>query len=193
MKSLIFLTLLILLPLHCFAQQKPGPVSLSRSGSKDAGAVPASQRCTVKLADLPLFHQIRVGMIYDEFKDIYPEIKTDKHFQSKYATDGSGYFALESASAKKASYKEDFEQLSLSFIDQKVQIIAVMYNEAKWTSLNDAIIGLSNTLGLSEGNWTRYYEQSAMAECEDFKIYANSQQFSDQKRQNSMSIHPEGN
>lgn len=185
-KSILPLVLLIAASLPLYAQ-KGKPVSAGNPN--DTKPREATERCKLTLEDLPPFHSVKYGMSYDGVAEIYPEIKTDKFFQTRYAEDQSGSFILESSEHPDRPYQADFKQLSLYFQHGKVEIIAMQYAPGKWGSITDAITGLSGDLGLVFTNWTVFYEQSAEAVCGDFAAYANSQGVAEQ-RQNSMSIHP---
>jgi hypothetical protein len=135
----------------------------------------AAEPCKLNISDIPALHEIKYGMSYEEIADIYPEIADDKMFLERYAPKKGGRFHLVSSRYPDRLYKNDFEVLSLEFIDGKIDSFNAQYPTYKWAGLKEAITAVSEQFGLKDGNWTTLPGgDSAMAECTDFTITASS-------------------
>ena len=172
MKILLLSLFIILAGLPALGQVG-GPVTTDNPNTVKPRA--AAEPCKLNISDMPALHEIKYGMSYDEIAGVYPEIADDKPFLQRYAPKKGGRFHLVSSRYPDRVYKNDFEVLSLEFIDGKIDSFNVQYPTYKWAGLKEAIAAVSEPFGLKDGNWTVLTGgDSAMAECTDFTITASS-------------------
>lgn len=182
MKFLFFLFILFL-SFNLHAQ-------ISKSGKPDnTKNIKAVKKCLLEFSQLPLFHGVRLGMEYEEVSEIYPEIKENSHFHKTFDVEKKGLFMIEGAKLSNLEFRQDVEQISLNFSDNKVIVIALVYDSNKWTSIYDSIGSLSSIFQVDNNYWSIINDQSAEMNCSDFNIYTNHQTSGQLPPQNSMSIH----
>lgn len=173
MKILLLSLFILLLAGLPAPGQVGGPVTTDNPNTVKPRA--AAEPCKLNISDMPALHEIKYGMSYEEIADVYPEIADDKLFLERYAQKKGGRFHLVSSQYPDRTYKNDFEALSLEFIDGKIDSFNAQYPTYKWAGLKEAITAVSEQFGLKDGNWTILSAgDSATAECTDFTITASS-------------------
>jgi hypothetical protein len=172
MKTVLLSLFIILAGLPALGQVSAPPKAGDPNTVKPRAA---TEPCKLNISDMPGLHEIKYGMSYEEIAEIYPEIADDKLFLERYAPKKGGRFHLVSSRYPDRVYKNDFEVLSLEFIDGKIDSFSAQYPTYKWAGLKEAIAAVSEQFGLKDGNWTTHRAgDSAMAECTDFTITASS-------------------
>ena len=183
MKRLL-LILLILFPTTFYSQVN----TPSRSSAK-VEKVEASKICTHTLSDIPLYQGVRYGMTYDEVMQIYPEIKDDAWFHKTFDVENKGLFMIDGAKLSNSEFKQNVLQLSLYFLDGKVNIVNVVFDSEKWNSIGHTLDDLSSVFSVDNNYWTVFYNESAELKCKDYTIYGSHLKDSN-GYQNSIAIHP---
>jgi hypothetical protein len=172
MKTVLLSLVIILAGLPALGQVSAPPRAEDPNTVKPRAA---TEPCKLNISDLPALHEIKYGMSYEEVAEIYPEIAEDKLFWERYAPKKGGRFQLLSSRYPARLYKNDFEVLSLEFIEGKIDSFIAQYPTYKWAGLKEAITAVSEQFGLKDGNWTvNRGGDTAAAECTDFTISVSS-------------------
>jgi hypothetical protein len=122
---------------------------------------------------MPLLKGVRIGMAYDEVKEVYPEIETNDWFQQKYRINQGGLFMVPAKEVSNADFRQDLRKLSLNIENDKLNVFEFIYKSKKWGSAEEMISDISQIFGVDPEYWANSNEEAFQLSCAGFTVYAN--------------------
>ena len=83
MKMLFYIYLLATFSVAAFAQNRVSP-TLQQAGKSPTIKAETQNPCTLEIAQMPLIGGLKLGVSYEEVKEVHPEIESNEHFQKTY-------------------------------------------------------------------------------------------------------------
>jgi len=187
MRKSILLILFFLVCLNGYGQVMLPPASITNSG-KNSDNKQSGKTCLMEYSQMPLVKGVRIGMSYENVKELYPEIETNEWFQKNYRVDKSGLFMIPAKEISNEEFKQDLTQLSLNFENDEIRIYNFIFKSKKWKSLEEMIDNMSEMFGVDADYWSVFNQESIQMKCVDFNVAA-SHLNSSGKTLNSIAVH----
>jgi hypothetical protein len=126
--------------------------------------------CTLTLEDSPVIRGLQLGMSFEEFNNIFPDVKPEPP-NADTAVGKVGYYVRN----RGVEFHDVYISTS-AFVDNKLSYLAIIYSDFEPTSPEDFVRQAVEKLSLPSTGWGRRSPGSRFLKCAEFTVYIQSGQ-----------------